>query len=312
MIDTTKTTIGMVTQQDECMEIDPLPGGRQQETTLENLPPELRRQLLFALDFDQLRSLVHASPVFHQQYLLDRRAILSRYLTSVFGSVLPEACAVYRADVVGSLTLKDPARPEAMQRFHRSWRARSWSSQYTIAEEGFTADETACVISFYWSVVKPMVGELARWALGNLTAQLQKDLKEQHYDPLSMTEETRIVRALYRFQLSCLLFGNASRADLWTRHWGPKESIRIPNLFESIEPWEIEEIGCVYEFARDKFLQVFRDIQQDVHPDNPRFDDQRRPPTPDGAFELDPNGKPYPLLEDAMIADQDTNWIATQ
>jgi hypothetical protein len=157
-----------------------------------------------------------------------------------------------------------------------------------------------------------MVGELARWALGNLTAQLQKDLKEQHYDPLSMTEETRIVRALYRFQLSCLLFGNASRADLWTRHWGPKESIRIPNLFESIEPWEIEEIGCVYEFARDKFLQVFRDIQQDVHPDNPRFDDQRRPPTPDGAFELDPNGKPYPLLEDAMIADQDTNWIATQ
>lgn len=282
----------MTAQHIECVETEPLPACTQQDVNLESLPPELRRQLLFALDFDQLRSLVHASPVFHQQYLLDRRSILCRYLESTLGSVIPEACAVYRADVVGSLTLNDPARPAAMRCFHESWRARSWSRQYTIAGEGFTGDEVACIVAFHLSIIKPMAKEVCRWALGNLTTQLQKDPEKQYYDPLSTTEETRIVRALYRFQLCCCLWGNASRARLWQRSWGFKESLHYPDLFESIEPWEIEEIGCVYEFARDKLMQVFRDIQQDVHPDNPRFADQRRPPTPDGAFELEPDGTP--------------------
>lgn len=285
----------MTEQHLEHTKVESLPARRHQDATLESLPPELRRQLLFALGFAELRSLVHASPIFHQQYLLDRKSILSQWLTSALGSVLPEACAVYRADVVGLLDLKSSARPEAVRRFHQSWRVRSWSSEYTIAAEDFSGDELACIASFHWSVVRPLVSKLYRWALGNLTAQLQKDPERQHYDALSAAEETRIMRALYRFQLCCHLFGNANRAqpDWWIQEWGHKEELHVPEMFESIEPWEIDEIVCIYEFARDKFLEVFRSIQKDVHPDNPRFDDQRRPPTPDGAFELDPDGTLY-------------------
>lgn len=36
-----------------------------------------------------------------------------------------------------------------------------------------------------------------------------------------------------------------------------------------------------------KLDQIFHEIRWDVHEDNPKFEDQQRPPTPEGAFDLD-------------------------
>ncbi|KAL6353923.1 hypothetical protein LRP88_12918 [Fusarium phalaenopsidis] len=58
-------------------------------------------------------------------------------------------------------------------------------------------------------------------------------------------------------------------------------------LLNIIEPWEIEELFAFYQFALNVYDKVFTDIYWDLHPDNPKFDDQGRPPTPDGAFDLD-------------------------
>ena len=41
-------------------------------------------------------------------------------------------------------------------------------------------------------------------------------------------------------------------------------------FFEIYEPWEVEEITCIYLFAKDTIDQVFHDIYLDVHPDNPK------------------------------------------
>ena len=43
---------------------------------IEGLPSELRRQILCHLDYEGLRALVHASPIFHAQYLLNHRKLL--------------------------------------------------------------------------------------------------------------------------------------------------------------------------------------------------------------------------------------------
>ncbi|RAQ59023.1 hypothetical protein COH20_007123 [Aspergillus flavus] len=115
-------------------------------------------------------------------------------------------------------------------------------------------DELVDVAAFYFSIVKPLAQYYTRWTLGNLAIETDKPRSDE---PLSKMEETRLIRALYRFQL-CYLF----------------------------EPWEVEEISCIYTFAKERYNQIFNDIRWNVHEENPKFEGQR-PPTPEGAFDLD-------------------------
>jgi hypothetical protein len=66
---------------------------------LESLPPEIRLQLLSILELEELRALVHASPVFHQQYLLDRRSLLCKSLETTLRSVTVDASSVCRTSL---------------------------------------------------------------------------------------------------------------------------------------------------------------------------------------------------------------------
>ncbi|KOC14192.1 hypothetical protein AFLA70_307g001690 [Aspergillus flavus AF70] len=115
-------------------------------------------------------------------------------------------------------------------------------------------DELVDVAAFYFSIVKPLAQYYTRWTLGNLAIETDKPRSDE---PLSKMEETRLIRALYRFQL-CYLF----------------------------EPWEVEEISCIYTFAKERYNQIFNDIRWNVHEENPKFEGQR-PLTPEGAFDLD-------------------------
>jgi hypothetical protein len=63
---------------------------------LENLPPEVRRHILYASGFEEIRVLIHASPVFHQQYLLDRRSLLLKLLQTTLGNIIVDAYAVFQ------------------------------------------------------------------------------------------------------------------------------------------------------------------------------------------------------------------------
>lgn len=97
----------------------------------------------------------------------------------------------------------------------------------------------------------------------------------------------RVVRALYRFQLYCNLFGVGH--DSWERNrWDDDENRDIFRIFLRIfKTWEIEEIACIYTFVMKKFDRVFDDIRWDVHQENPKFEGQFRPPAPEGAFNFD-------------------------
>ncbi|RSL79132.1 hypothetical protein CEP51_007611 [Fusarium floridanum] len=90
----------------------------------------------------------------------------------------------------------------------------------------------------------------------------------------------RLTRAAYRFQLLCQLVSpernsSASREDT------------LQSFINIMEAWEVEEFFTFYQFAYDVYDKVLTNIYWDLHPDNPRFNDQGRPPTPDGAFDLD-------------------------
>ncbi|KEZ41558.1 hypothetical protein SAPIO_CDS7725 [Scedosporium apiospermum] len=240
------------------------------DSRLESLPPEVRRHLLSILDFPQLQALVHASPTFHHQYLFDRNYVLSGCLRKTLGSAIDDAYAVYmfapqhnpEKEVIAELV--------------------TWYSEQTPVDK-LPRDAVLSMVTLYSYSVKPISEHFACWMLDDLTAQTGKN--PQNYPEkvvLTSTETMRLARAIYRFQLFCEL---TRRGAVRT----PRDNLeaRITAFFDMIEPWGIEELFSFYKFVSSIYDKILDDIRWDLHPDNPKFDDQDRPPTPTGAFEFD-------------------------
>lgn len=248
-------------------------------------------------DFEALCSLVHASPVFREQYLLDRRTILSTVFETMLGNVTVEACARYQGYLFGSASWTYPQIDEKLELFLETWKARTSPCDYSMSVEQFDGDDVAAMTLFHQKFVKPFVRGYTSWALANLNKHLGTEIQHK---PLTQTEETRIMRALYRYQLCCHMWGRAD-GDLGRQHWGSdKANLYVEDMLDSIEPWEVEELICVYAFVKAKLDETFTTIQDDVHPDNPEFDHQRRLSSPDGAFVLDDKGKISSLRNNSM------------
>ncbi len=232
-----------------------LPRTKAVPTTLENLLPELQLQLLSMLDFEELKALIPASPVFHSRYRLDRRYVLCKFLDRTLRSVAVDAYFVYQSGVPGFLATRST---ESVVQLVKSYQYQRSSSQYSISAENLSEEEAVSMVDFLSSVIQPFVRHFTSWALANLA----KETGSYQDQPLSKTEEIRIMRALYRYQLCCNLFVlhySQSREDLFGDLWNPDDILQeFMNLL--FEPWEIEEIVCIYAFAIDKCDKVFDDI----------------------------------------------------
>ncbi|KAK4243616.1 hypothetical protein C7999DRAFT_18063 [Corynascus novoguineensis] len=232
----------------------------QRNAPLEMLPPEIRRQLLSILALAELGALVHASPVFHQQYRLDRRHLLCSSLETTLRSTTIDACAVCRT---GSVEFCKTRTRDTVNRSLRAYQDGRSAAQYSIFTEDLTEEEAVGIATFLSCIIKPLLRSYTTWALGNL-ADASK--LSQDREPLSRTEERRLIRALYRFQLCCNLFGRGTHREEWAS-WQPRsgfKSLEILKIFICMfEPWEVEEIACVYTFAEEKYDQIFRDIRWD-------------------------------------------------
>ncbi|KAI0392150.1 hypothetical protein F5Y17DRAFT_437671 [Xylariaceae sp. FL0594] len=276
----------------------PASNGPQVNAPLENLPPEIRRVLLSTLELDELSALVHASPVFHQQYLLDRRFILCSSLQTTLREVTVDAYAVHLSS---SSDFSKKRMRAIVDGFLARYRDLRSPAHHPALTEKLSEDEAVRMAVFFNSVLNPLVRHYVDFAWANL-AKESEFIPQSHAEPVSRAERVRLVRAFYRLELWFNLCGKLDdlpyASDLQIdRHYLPELSERFVCLFE---PWEVEELACIYAFAQDKYNQVFDAISSEVHPDNPRFDGQMRPPTPDGAFELDNSWNREFLLEGTM------------
>jgi hypothetical protein len=253
---------------------------------LENLRPEIRLQLLSILDLEELEHLVHASPIFHQQYLSDLGPLLCKCLETTLRSITPDACSVYWSCTADFSARRTREKVTWFLEFYDD--QRSSSTQYSIFTERSTEDEAMGIVAFYSSIIKPLVRLYTNWALTNL-ADESKEI--QNHKKLSSTEDTRLLRGLFRFQLYCKLFAKGHHIN-YLQPWSEFRDVETLKDFICIfEPWEIEEIACIYTFSKEKYNKIFDEIRWDVHKENPKFEDQQRPPTPDGAFDLDSSCK---------------------
>ncbi|KAL2128690.1 hypothetical protein VTI74DRAFT_8827 [Chaetomium olivicolor] len=254
---------------------------------IEKLPPEIRRYLLFSLDFDELRTLVKASPAYYQQYELDRRPILCKYVERTLGYVTVEACANHQADTVRSLSRRHGEFHEAMDRFRVISEARSSPETYSILADDFDANDIGEIITFHRKIVVPIARVFADWALANLSGKSKFD---RVHEPVTRTEQLRIFRAFYRFQLCCHLWGKIG-CEFMSDAWDRCASLNLDGFCGPLEHWEIEEIGCVYKFVKAMFDKVFTDIHQDVRLGNDRFE-----PDTEGSYDFDNAGTRQDML----------------
>lgn len=266
--------------------------------TLEGLPSELRSEILSNVrDLRTLKSLVRASPTFHEQYRLNRDRLLKNCLESDLDGFYVDAAA----------TLKSRAHHLGRDRFYWTITAFLDSYKYRVVR-AFDFDSAEDVTSIdssdvYWlcafhlSVALPLADLLCQWALANLERLAASSINEAvRQEPeaaakvttlsmLTKSERIRILRALYRCETYHHLFGQNDGKRIGTQ--GFRHSTIARKFFNIFQPWEAEEVGCVDFFIRRKYMDVFNKVKVDLNPGNSRFDDQRRGGDPNGSHELD-------------------------
>jgi hypothetical protein len=233
---------------------------------LETLPAEIRRQIIYLPGFADLRSLVHASPVFHQQYVLDRRSILSACLDSMLGGVIVDAYAVHKTIWLRRM-FNNRAEPGILAlRPYQS--QESFSTQRQSLATELTLDQLIDMFTFHSLVLEPLVPIYTEWALANFPQENgDKSHRSRQHQPLSGMEEMRLMRALYRFQLFCNLQGlgrHIERKNFLPFVIASTAADKLNKFFCWFEPWEVEEIICIHTFAMDKLSGIFCEVYVDA------------------------------------------------
>lgn len=237
---------------------------------LETLPAELRTLILFGLgSVEDLQALVLASPVFYQQYLLDRRALLAHAFRAELGNrVFVDAYAAQASATrypVGSRRGRTSVTWFLDK--YTELRARSVDDDPAVAATAGNPSEADLIrmAAFHLSVVRPLAEEFAAMFLYNLDPALK-------VGSLSVTEERRLLRALYRFQLFCNLFGPVPRGTPGQPKYGSDDEVQGV-FFYGFRPWEIEEVHCIYTLIQDNYTDILEDMQEDMDPNDPKFAD---------------------------------------
>ena len=257
---------------------------------LENLPAELRDQVIFNMpDLPTLRSLVKASPVMHAQYQSNRNSLLGACLGRELDGFFVDAyaCVMSRVREIGS-----PRTDEKITAFLDSYGGWLSGSGPRPDMNSLDPGNVRWLAAYHVSVAQPLARRYSVWALANFkngasssganeVAEGEQGLK------LTRSEEIRIFRALYRYETYYHLFGR----NTGTR-WGGFRHHEINELFFGLfDPWEVEAVGCIEIFVRQKYTDIFKEIKADLHPTNPRFRHENGSFNPDGSFNLDLEGE---------------------
>ena len=231
------------------------------DAPLERLPPELRRRILFLLRLEDLRALVQASPVFHGQYAYDRRLLLCSGLEMTLCDTTVDAHAAYRSSFA---RFKIAFNTSNFSSFVEAYQTELCSPMSLRLADKCDEEEAAEMAAFFLGVVQPLVTHLTHGALDNLAKKMSCSLD---YEPASTAEKTRLVRALYRFQLCCNFFGPDAYHITRPRLKATAEHEILGKFADFFNPWEVEEIAFVHSFAIQTFNKVLHLVEKETAPD---------------------------------------------
>ncbi|VUC31433.1 unnamed protein product [Clonostachys rosea] len=236
----------------------PNPGAAVCDSRLELLPPEIRLRILSFLDLPQLKAIVHASPVFHEQYVLDRMSILARAFEATLGILVMDAYAVHlcraRAQIAQDI------HPQFIQSYAEGF---SWNS--VRVSENLAQDEIFAITAFYLQHVEPFEQPFISWLDEGIIEVRGFNSSHNFKDCVTETDLMRLRRSLYRFQLLCQI-------EDPTRNRNPNHESHLvradtKDFIDLLPPWQFEELISACEF----FDSVTRRASEITRRDNLRL-----------------------------------------
>ncbi|KAK0670446.1 hypothetical protein QBC41DRAFT_388518 [Cercophora samala] len=221
--------------------------------SLETLASELRLIILQSIpDFDDIMSLIRASPVFLQHYLGEKKSLLAGCLKMSLNTVLVDAMAVQRA-----ATLRGD---KSVNRHHIQTHLNMYCLERECGEseiekliKNHNEDFLFDIFLFWQTYVRPLAVRFTRLFLFRFDPQ-----RPPIFTQLSPTENTRLLRALYRFELYSYLFGGESR-HLQLDY---TEEQMLALFFCLFRPWEVEEIFSIYTLVHDEMTTRLRMMEK--------------------------------------------------
>jgi hypothetical protein len=230
-------------------------------SSLEYLPAEIRIQVLQSLtDFPSLRSLIHASPLYHTTYLQVRREVLCHLsLYQLDHRLRANALAAVRSQGHDERPTHTPETVNAL------------FDEYREAEVAFPKTEWLSCCSITEAVDLLHLHEAVKRITEDYCRSIASKMapKEERPQPqlrLSQMEQLRFYRGTYRFQLYCNLFGPAAR---WTSvgagHFSYDHN-SISRFFEVLQPWEVLEIAGIWHHLNKSWASILRELLDMLFP----------------------------------------------
>jgi hypothetical protein len=254
---------------------------------LERLPPELRLAIFHLLELDDLKSLVHASPVYHNQYISGKASILRKCIHNVSQRLQVDLPAVRE---VRTLEFANARTGHTLENFIFSLHNRIDSRFDSTSVAKLTESELVEITEFLFTIV-PFVQLYMEWAWSNFAeanGQEEDATRPLTYQPPSRTETTRILRGMYNFEILCNIAGPGRYNTLQIKPvtgedhsqiaWG--SSLLAAMFVRTIQPWEAEEIHSIMFFTYKQWEKLFKLVPWYCHISDPQFRPYPSPPWP--------------------------------
>ncbi|RAL12911.1 uncharacterized protein BO97DRAFT_450924 [Aspergillus homomorphus CBS 101889] len=263
------------------------------ESPIEALPIELRFSILhFIDDFNTLDSLILTSHAFYDAFIADRHKLLWNLVKLQYNGLVNHADAIAAVRSKGLLACEPFNKAKIIALLDRRRRSDEIRRLKTSSSD-IPPDEPADVneivelyklhrasIFFLDDLCKtakcPPWMNPSQWKDGILPLKL------------SETETKRILRAFYRLQLYCNLFGALERSvqDKYSAFGNPWQFWRICHpdlseadafsdeeawdvLFATIAPWELHELGCFWYMVYNRWEEPWSEIIDRLRPFGP-------------------------------------------
>ncbi len=251
------------------------PGQNISGVSLERLPTEIKIYILLNLpDPSSLRALVRASPSYHELYAHQRQLLLSTsllnnlHLDGLYTALtVEEASRISHApDEYGSLDDLYESRKALRVRYFEQPSSKCLSWQWL---QRIDFDTLISVIHRHWIITAIACRYFAEKVFMNpVTGELESAASRSQP---SRSESRRIHRALYHFELYCLLFVSHYISESEHSQYGSKVTLHytenqfsVSAFFPLLESWEIEEVACIREYMMSHYSIIFQNCELEL------------------------------------------------
>ncbi|KAI1310171.1 hypothetical protein F5Y03DRAFT_347158 [Xylaria venustula] len=213
---------------------------------LDCIAPELLLSILTSLDSPQdLYSLVRASPASWRVFLTWRKTILSLVIWNAFPDTIHHALAILHIPKA-PLGAEHPDIEDLKAFLDQYFQSDPWE---------FPTDLSSIISLTRWTV------RISRFIDGYFDFAMRTLAMVHDHDgswPLSRTERARLQRAFLRFGIYCQVCPTFN--DHPYRSFLPS-NLQFTYFLGKLEPWEVEEITCVYEYFTTTIEQYIIEME---------------------------------------------------